>query len=322
MKSHVSREEMIDLARGVFDSEAEAVSHLKEMVSDVFLEALNTVFESKGRLIICGMGKSGHIGKKIAATLASTGTPSFFMHPGEAYHGDLGMLVDDDIIMLISNSGETEEIIKLIPTMKNRSIPIISITSNPNSSLARLSDFHLHIDVKEEACLLGLAPTTSTTATLAMGDAFSICLMRMRNFQPENFAMFHPGGSLGRKLLTKVRDIMTDKNLPIVKSDSEFTDIVSVMTKGRLGVCLVIDDDELKGIITDGDLRRALMKSDKSRFDFCAYEIMTPNPKIVDADENASTIETMMVDAKINELVVVENGLTVGIVQLYDIGKI
>ncbi|ADD69169.1 KpsF/GutQ family protein [Denitrovibrio acetiphilus DSM 12809] len=292
------KHDLIQLAKNVFELEAKAVSSLTKKLDDTFIEVLNMIFNSKGRLVICGMGKSGHIGKKIAATLASTGTPSFFMHPGEAYHGDLGMLTDYDIIMLISNSGETEEIIKLIPTLKYRKIPMISITSNPLSTLSKLSDFNLDIGMHDEACLLGLAPTTSTTSTLAMGDALAVCLMQMHDFKPENFAMFHPGGSLGRKLLTKVKDIMVDKNLPIVAPETGFADILHVITQCRLGICIVMEGEKLLGIITDGDLRRALLSSERSRFDFQAKEIMTTTPITIDADENASAIEAIMIKKK------------------------
>jgi len=316
------KNELIDLAKNVFELEAKAVSALADKLDQTFIDVIEHIFNLSGRLVICGMGKSGHIGKKIAATLASTGTPSFFMHPSEAYHGDLGMLTDYDMIMLISNSGETEEIIKLIPTLKMRKIPIISITSKPDSTLSRLSDYNLDIGSQDEACLLGLAPTTSTTSTLALGDALAVCLMQKRDFKPENFAMFHPGGSLGRKLLTKVRDIMISKNLPIVAPNTGFADILHIITKCRLGVCIVMSGDKLEGIITDGDLRRSLLKDDRSRFHFMASEIMTINPVTIDAEENASSIEAIMIKKKINELIVTENEKVVGIVQLYDIGNI
>jgi arabinose-5-phosphate isomerase len=317
-----SNDKILHLARDVFKAEAEAVANLSGIVSDDFVNAAKLVHSNGGRLIVCGMGKSGHIGTKIAATLASTGTPSFFMHPGEAYHGDLGMLVDNDIIMLISNSGETDEIIKLIPPLKRRAIPIISITSKPDSTLAKNSDYHLNIDVQKEACPHGLAPTTSTTASLAMGDALAVVLMTMKGFEPENFAMFHPGGSLGRKLLTKVRDVMRDSALPIVSLASDFTEIVNVMTKGMLGICIVMENDELKGVITDGDLRRALLASDKSRFDFRANEIMSSNPKAVDAEDNISEVEEIMMKSKIKELIVTENSKVVGVIQLYSFSDI
>jgi len=313
---------LLDLARNVFRLEAKAITALSDKIDSTFINTVEHIYNSKGRVVICGMGKSGHIGKKIAATLASTGTPSFFMHPSEAYHGDLGMLTDSDTVILISNSGETEEVMKLVPTLKHRKISIISITSNPESTLSRLSDYNLDIGAQDEACLLGLAPTTSTTSTLAMGDALAVCLMQKRGFKPENFALFHPGGSLGRKLLTKVRDIMVSKNLPIVSPNDGFAEILSIITKCRLGVCIVMDENRLAGIITDGDLRRALLNSEKSRFDFSAKEIMTTTPVTVDVEESAGTIESLMIKRKINELIVTENDKVVGIVQLYNVGNI
>ncbi|MGD9808090.1 MAG: SIS domain-containing protein [Deferribacterales bacterium] len=313
---------LIELAKHVFELEAKAVSALSDKIDETFLNAVDKIYGLSGRLVVCGMGKSGHIGKKIAATLASTGTPSFFMHPSEAYHGDLGMLTEYDMIMLISNSGETEEILKLIPTLKLRKIPIVSITSKADSTLSRMSDYNLDIGFQDEACLLGLAPTTSTTSTLAMGDALAVCLMQKRDFKPEHFAMFHPGGSLGRKLLTKVRDIMVDKNLPVVSPETAFPHLLHIITKCRMGVAIVMDGEELAGIITDGDLRRALLKDEKPRIDFKAREIMTTSPVTIDAEENASSIEALMIQKKINELIVTENGKVVGLVQLYDIGNI
>ncbi|WP_257839913.1 KpsF/GutQ family sugar-phosphate isomerase, partial [Campylobacter jejuni] len=207
----------------------------------------------------------GHIGAKIAATLASTGTPSFFIHPGEALHGDLGMLTPEDVLIAISNSGETEEILKIIPAIKKRKIPLIVMCGKKNSTLVKQSDIFLNIAVKKEACPLQLAPMSSTTATLVMGDALAAALMKVRNFKPDDFALFHPGGSLGRRLLTKVKDLMVSSNLPIVHPDTEFNDLVDVMTSGKLGLCVVLENEKLVGIITDGDLRRALKTSDKPR---------------------------------------------------------
>ncbi|HEH3668451.1 TPA: KpsF/GutQ family sugar-phosphate isomerase, partial [Campylobacter jejuni] len=228
-----------------------------------FNQAVNLMLNTKGRCIVSGMGKSGHIGAKIAATLASTGTPSFFIHPGEALHGDLGMLTPEDVLIAISNSGETEEILKIIPAIKKRKIPLIVMCGKKNSTLVKQSDIFLNIAVKKEACPLQLAPMSSTTATLVMGDALAAALMKVRNFKPDDFALFHPGGSLGRRLLTKVKDLMVSSNLPIVHPDTEFNDLVDVMTSGKLGLCVVLENEKLVGIITDGDLRRALKTSDK-----------------------------------------------------------
>lgn len=280
------------------------------------------MLNTKGRCIVSGMGKSGHIGAKIAATLASTGTPSFFIHPGEALHGDLGMLTPEDVLIAISNSGETEEILKIIPAIKKRKIPLIVMCGKKNSTLVKQGDIFLNIAVEKEACPLQLAPMSSTTATLVMGDALAAALMKARNFKPDDFALFHPGGSLGRKLLTKVKDLMVSSNLPIVHPDTEFNDLVDVMTSGKLGLCVVLENEKLVGIITDGDLRRALKARDKLRFDFKAKEIMSTNPKVVDADAMASEAEEIMLKYKIKEIIVGKEEKVVGIIQLYAIGNV
>ena len=311
----------IEIAKDIFKTEAEAVRNLSNLLTEDFSSAVDLVLGSKGRLVISGMGKSGHIGVKISATLASTGTPSFFMHPAEAIHGDLGMLTQDDILLAISNSGESDEIVKIIPLVKRMGIKLIGMAGNSDSTLAKESDYFLNISIEKEACPLQLAPMSSTTATLAMGDAFAAALMKKRNFQPKDFAMFHPGGSLGRKLLTKVKDVMVSKNLPVVNSHALFQEVISTMTSGKLGLCIVVDNDEIKGIITDGDLRRALEITDKSRFELCAKDIMSINPKTVSEETMAVDAEQFMLENKIKELLVTENGKLVGIVQLYDMGS-
>ncbi|HEH3648554.1 TPA: KpsF/GutQ family sugar-phosphate isomerase [Campylobacter jejuni] len=312
----------IEVAKEVFEIEAKSIQDLVLNLDDNFTKAVDLMLSVKGRCIVSGMGKSGHIGAKIAATLASTGTPSFFIHPGEALHGDLGMLTPDDILIAISNSGETEEILKIIPAIKKRKIPLIVMTGRKNSTLANQSNIFLNIAVKKEACPLQLAPMSSTTATLVMGDALAAALMKARNFKPDDFALFHPGGSLGRKLLTKVKDLMVSSNLPIVHPDTEFNNLVNVMTSGKLGLCVVLENEKLVGIITDGDLRRALKTSDKPRFDFKAKEIMSTNPKVVNADSMASEAEEIMLKYKIKEIVVEKNNKVVGIIQLYAIGSV
>ena len=268
------------------------------------------------------MGKSGHIGAKIAATRASTGTPSFFMHPGEALHGDLGMITSEDVLIDISNSGETEELLKIIPAVKRRQIPLIAMSGNVKSTLAKQAEIFLNIAIKKEACPLQLAPMSSTTATLVMGDAIAAALMKAKNFRPDDFALFHPGGSLGRKLLTKVKDLMVSKKLPIVEPETEFNELVDVMTSGKLGLCIVLEKDELVGIITDGDLRRALKANAKPRFDFKAKEIMSHNPKIIDQEAMATEAEQLMLKHKIKEIVVGKDGKVVGVIQLYAIGNV
>ncbi|MGQ2663261.1 KpsF/GutQ family sugar-phosphate isomerase [Campylobacter jejuni] len=312
----------LEIAKEVFEKEAQAILDLATNLDENFNQAVNLMLNTKGRCIVSGMGKSGHIGAKIAATLASTGTPSFFIHPGEALHGDLGMLTSEDVLIAISNSGETEEILKIIPAIKKREIPLIVMCGKKNSTLVKQGDIFLNIAVEKEACPLQLAPMSSTTATLVMGDALAAALMKVRNFKPDDFALFHPGGSLGRKLLTKVKDLMVSSNLPIVHPDTEFNDLVDVMTSGKLGLCVVLENEKLVGIITDGDLRRALKASDKPRFDFKAKEIMSINPKVVDADAMASEAEEIMLKHKIKEIVVSKEDKVVGIIQLYAIGRV
>ncbi|MCW0222594.1 KpsF/GutQ family sugar-phosphate isomerase [Campylobacter lari] len=312
----------IKIAKEVFEIESKTILDLCDNLDEDFNKAIELILSIRGRCVVSGMGKSGHIGAKIAATLASTGTPSFFMHPGEALHGDLGMLTSEDVLLAISNSGETEEVLKLIPVIKKRKIPLIVIAGNQNSTLAKQADIFINIAVKKEACPLQLAPTSSTTATLAMGDAIAVALMRARKFRPDDFALFHPGGSLGRKLLTRVSDLMVSNNLPIVNPESEFNELVDVMTSGKLGLCIVLENKKLVGIITDGDLRRALRANGKPRFDFKAKEIMSEKPKTIEASAMASEAEELMLKHKIKEIVVTQDEKIVGIIQLYAIGNV
>lgn len=318
----MSQMDAIKIAKEVFEIESKTILDLCDNLNEGFNKAVELILSIKGRCVVSGMGKSGHIGAKIAATLASTGTPSFFMHPGEALHGDLGMLTSEDVLLAISNSGETEEVLKLIPVIKKRKIPLIVMTGNQNSTLAKQADIFINIAVKKEACPLQLAPTSSTTATLAMGDAIAVALMKARNFRPDDFALFHPGGSLGRKLLTRVGDLMVSNNLPIVSPESEFNELVDVMTSGKLGLCIVLKNEKLVGIITDGDLRRALRANDKPRFDFKAKEIMSDSPKTIEASAMASEAEELMLKHKIKEIVVTQDEKIVGIIQLYAIGNV
>ncbi|MCV3463894.1 KpsF/GutQ family sugar-phosphate isomerase [Campylobacter lari] len=312
----------IKIAKEVFEIESKTILDLCDNLDENFSKTIDLILSIKGRCVVSGMGKSGHIGAKIAATLASTGTPSFFMHPGEALHGDLGMLTSEDVLLAISNSGETEEVLKLIPVIKKRKIPLIVMAGNQNSTLAKQADIFINIAVKKEACPLQLAPTSSTTATLAMGDAIAVALMRARNFRPDDFALFHPGGSLGRKLLTRVGDLMVSNNLPMVNPESEFNELVDVMTSGKLGLCIVLENEKLVGIITDGDLRRALRANGKPRFDFKAKEIMSEKPKTIEASAMASEAEELMLKYKIKEIVVTQDEKIVGIIQLYAIGSV
>lgn len=314
-----STNQILTSAKRVFEIEAREVADLSNKLTEDFVGAVKSILECKGKVIVCGMGKSGHIGKKIAATLASTGTPSFFMHPAEAFHGDLGMVTKEDIFIGISNSGETDELIKLIPALKRNGNKFISICGREDATLVRNSDYFLNISVKKEACPLELAPTSSTTATLAMGDALAVALMEERNFQPENFALFHPGGSLGKRLLTKVKDVMKADNLPFVTLSTGFQDLILTMSEGKLGLAMVVDNGKLVGIITDGDLRRGWQQH-KQLFDCEIKDIMSSNPKTISSETMVVDAEKVLMDNKITSLVVVnEVNKPVGVMQLYSI---
>ena len=308
------------IAKEVFEIESKAISDLAEQLNSDFEKAVNDILNCKGKLIVSGMGKSGIIGKKIAATMASTGTPSFFLHPGEAYHGDLGMIEKEDILLLISNSGETDEVLKLIPFLKTQENRIIAMSGKPSSTLAQNAHYHLNIAVKEEACPLQLAPTSSTTATLVMGDALAVALMKERNFQESDYAQFHPGGSLGRRLLTRVKDVMQDENLPIVSKNCPMKELIQIISKGRLGLAIILEDREIKGIVTDGDIRRAMEESSSDFFMLLAQDLMSLNPKTIDTLEKLTVAQKQMTEHKVNSLLVVENNRLVGVVQIYDLG--
>jgi len=306
------------IAKQVFEIEAQAIQDLKNQLTDDFSQSVKAILNTQGRVVVCGMGKSGLIGKKIMATFASTGTPCFFMHPGEAFHGDLGMVSPKDVFLALSNSGETEEVIKLLPFLKDNGNIIISMTGRPDSTLATNSHFHLNIAVKKEACPHQLAPTSSTTATLVMGDALAVALMDARHFQPQDFARFHPGGSLGRKLLTRVAHEMKTENLPFVSKTASMSEIINTMTDGRLGLCIV---DEGEGIITDGDLRRAMENDATHLMEKTAQDIMTQTPKRINAQAMLTEAETFMNDHKITSVLVEEAGKIVGVIQIYDLNQ-
>ncbi len=311
---------IVEIAKEVFEIESQQIKKLSNLLTDDFEQAVQAVLKSTGKLIISGMGKSGIIGKKIAATLASTGTPSFFLHPGEAYHGDLGMIEKKDIVLLISNSGETDEVLKLISFLKSQKNIIIGMSGKVNSTLAKNSDYHLNIAVEKEACPLQLAPTSSTTATLVMGDALAISLMKLQNFQDENFAKFHPGGSLGRKLLTKVSDVMNNKNLPICESEANIKEVIHRITEGKFGLVVVVQDSKIEGVITDGDIRRAMETKENIFFALKANDLMNPSPKIIFSSEKLMQASELMSANKINSLLVSdETAQLVGIVQMYDL---
>ncbi|NKQ41444.1 MAG: KpsF/GutQ family sugar-phosphate isomerase [Sulfurovum sp.] len=310
-----------EIAKNVFNIEAAAIAKLSEYLTVDFDQAVYSIQNSKGKLIISGMGKSGLIGKKIAATLASTGTPSFFLHPAEAYHGDLGMIEPNDIVLLLSYSGETDEILRLMPFLKNQKNIIISMSGNPNSTLAKNSNYHLNISVEKEACPLKLAPTSSTTATLVMGDALAVALMNKKEFKDENFAKFHPGGTLGRRLITTVSDVMQRENLPICKPRDSIKDVISQIGIGKLGLVVVIEQEKTLGIITDGDIRRAMDTHESNFFGLLASDLCTSSPKTINADSRLTKASDKMTENKINTLLVTNNqNKLIGIIQMYDLG--
>ncbi|EWY38915.1 arabinose 5-phosphate isomerase [Skermanella stibiiresistens SB22] len=312
-------------AVGTLTNYAVALADLAERIDGGFERAVEAVMATRGRVIISGMGKSGIIGKKIAATLASTGTPSFFMHPAEAIHGDLGMITSDDLMILISYSGETDEVIRLVPSLQHFGVRRIALVGKPDSTLARNCDIVLDASITREACPNNLAPTTSTMAALAMGDALAVALIERRDFKALDFARFHPGGSLGRRLLTRVRDVMHTRRLPIVGCDDPVRDVIVAMTTSRLGIAIVMRDDigepgavALAGIITDGDLRRALLRREGIG-GLRASDIMTDQPLTAQEGEMLGDAETRMIEAKVSNLIVVDAaGDVAGVVQIYD----
>jgi len=308
------------IAKEVFKIEANEIAQLSKQLTSDFESSIKAIISSKGKLIISGMGKSGIIAKKIAATLASTGTPSFFLHPGEAYHGDLGMIEVKDIVLLISNSGETDEVLKLIPFLRRQGNTTISMSGNPSSTLAKNTNYHLNIAVEKEACPLQLAPTSSTTATLVMGDAIAVALMKLRDFKDENFAKFHPGGSLGRRLLTKVEDVMKKDLLPTCNEITPIIDVVHQITAGKCGLVVVLSDNKIQGVISDGDIRRTMHSNEKGFFDLVAKDVMTRAPKTINGLEKLVQAEELMQKRKINSLLVCnESDKLIGIIQLYDL---
>lgn len=294
---------------------AQAISRLNQNLSDNFNQAVEMILHCEGRVVVAGIGKSGLVGKKMVATFATTGTPSFFLHPTEAFHGDLGMLKPIDVVILISYSGETDDVNKLIPSLKNFGNKIIAMTGNPQSTLGRHADITLDISIEREACPNNLAPTTSSLITMALGDALAIALIKARDFKAEDFARFHPGGSLGRKLLCRVRDVMQRK-LPITHLSASFSDCLHVMNEGRMGVAIVMQQDELQGIITDGDIRRTLAKFGADSLNKTAEEIMTRNPKTILDSTFLAHAEEFMKEKHIHSLIAItEEGKVSGIVE-------
>jgi arabinose-5-phosphate isomerase len=311
------------LALDVIHIEQQAIAELTQYIDQKFEEACQLMFNCKGRVIIVGMGKSGHIGGKIASTLASTGTPSFFVHPGEASHGDLGMITGDDVVLTISYSGETGEVLAIVPVIKRIGAKLISMTGNPASTLAKLGDIHLCVAVSQEACPLGLAPTSSTTATLVMGDALAVALLNARGFTADDFALSHPGGSLGKRLLLRLGDIMhSGERLPTVNAQAKIKDALVEMSLKGLGMTAVIDNTgQLQGLFTDGDLRRIL----DERLDIhqdTIESVMTKNPTVAHQDMLAAEGLKIMEDKKINGLIIVDsNNMPIGAMNMHDLLK-
>ncbi len=314
---------MLNGAKKVLRIEAEAILALIDKINGEFAKAMEIILSCKGRVVVTGMGKSGLIGKKIAATLASTGTPALFLHPAEGIHGDLGMVMKGDVIIAISNSGETEEIVKLLPVFKRLMVPVIAMTGGMKSALAKAAEVTIDVGVTEEACPMGLAPTASTTATLAMGDAMAITLLEKRGFKEEDFACFHPGGSLGKKLLLRVEDVMhSGADVPVVKADTSMREALFEITSKKMGITTVVDGEgKLVGVITDGDLRRYLEKSD-DLFSKNAGELAHGNPKMISRDALAAEAVAIMEKYSITSLLSVDGeGRPEGIIHLHDLLK-
>lgn len=298
--------------------EAQAVLDLIPKMDENFDRAVELIMQCQGKVIVTGVGKSGHIGAKIAATLASTGTPSFFINPLDVYHGDLGVMSKGDVVLAISNSGQTDELLRFIPMVLHMEIPIIGMSGNPQSLLAKYSTCHLNVSVEKEACPLNLAPTSSTTATLAMGDALAVALMEKRNFQPQDFAQFHPGGELGKRLLTTAQDVMITEHLPILTANMHLGDAIILVSKGKLGLGVAMKDEKIEGLITDGDIRRAMEKWQAEFFNRTVADIMTRTPKTVSPETKISEIQKLMNKHKIhNVLVADEKNHLMGIVDRY-----
>lgn len=284
--------------------EAEATLNLINQLDENFDKAVSLMFHCTGKVIVTGVGKSGNIGAKIAATLSSTGTPAFFVNPLDVYHGDLGVMTKGDVVLALSNSGQTDELLRFIPMVLHMNIPIIGMSANPNSLLAKYSTAHLKVWVEKEACPLNLAPTSSTTAALVMGDALAIALMRVRNFKPQDFAQFHPGGELGKRLLTTAQDVMRSDELPIIPKDMHLGEAIIHVSKGKLGLGVSLDNGKVIGLITDGDIRRAMERWQAEFFDHTVSDIMTREPKIVLPTTKITEIQQIMQQNKVHTVLV------------------
>jgi len=307
-----------DYAIKCFEDEAQAILGMIPHLTEDFDKAVDLIYNNHGRCIVTGVGKSGHIGAKIAATLASTGTPSFFVNPLDAYHGDLGMFTPEDVVIAISNSGNTDELLRFVPILLVRKIPIIGMSGNPKSLLAEYSTAHLDVSVEQEACPLNLAPTSSTTATLAMGDALAIALMQKRNFKATDFARFHPGGNLGKRLLSRVKEFMVSTNLPIVSLHQKISDTIIEISKTKQGIAVVLEGQKIIGVVTDGDVRRAMHNKQDQFFDLEVGDIMSTEPKTINENAKLTTAGDMMCKYNIHTLIVTaNNGNFVGVIDSF-----
>lgn len=315
--------ELINSAKEVFDIEANSILKLKERLGDDFVKAIDIIYSSKGKVVVTGMGKSGLVGRKIASTLCSTGTPAVFLHPAESTHGDSGIISRNDVVIAISNSGETQELLNLLPLIMRFGVPLIGITGGLNSTLAQKSDVVLDISVEREACPLNKAPTASTTVTLAMGDAIAVCLLKKRGFTYEDFLLYHPSGALGKGILYKVGELMVkDERLPIVSQDVNFSDAIKIVSEKRLGTALLVDNNnKLTGVLTDGDIRRAVVKYPNAA-SLKVSEVMTKNPKTIGINELCAKALAIMEKHSITSLAVVdENNVPIGLLHIHDLLK-
>ena len=310
--------EVRDYASQCLKDEAQALLDLIPQLDQHFDKAVEMMYNCKGKVIVTGVGKSGNIGAKIAATLSSTGTPSFFINPLDVYHGDLGVMTPDDVVLALSNSGQTDELLRFIPAIQHRGVPLIGMSRNPNSLLAKYSVAHITVKVEKEACPLNLAPTSSTTAALAMGDALSVALMQLRNFKPTDFARFHPGGELGKRLLTTAADVMRVDDLPVIPREMHLGDAIIQVSKGKLGLGVSLENGKIVGLITDGDIRRAMEKWQAEFFNKTVNDIMTTTPKMVLPTTKIANIQQIMQKYKIHTVLVAdEETKLIGIVDHY-----
>ena len=304
---NISCQDVRLFAEQCIKEEAQAVLDLLPQLDENFDRAVDMIYKCKGKVIVTGVGKSGHIGAKIAATLSSTGTPSFFINPLDVFHGDLGVMTKDDVVLAISNSGQTDELLRFIPMVLHMNIPIIGMSGNPKSLLAKYSNVHLHVEVSREACPLNLAPTSSTTVTLVMGDALAVALMHVRNFKPRDFAQFHPGGELGKRLLTTAADVMRTNDMPIMYPETHLGEAIITVSKCKLGLGVAIVNEKIAGLITDGDIRRAMERWQAQFFDKTVEDIMTITPKIVKPETKITEVQSIMNKYKVHSVLVVDD---------------